>query len=84
MSSPDAKERQWATDSLDGVNVYDDFNTMLKDPNLDAVVIASVTAVHGEQALAALKKGLHVLCEKPLSLDLQFVCTTPSSPFHKY
>jgi len=33
---------------------------------LDAVIIASPDALHGEQILAAFDKGLHVFCEKPL------------------
>jgi predicted dehydrogenase len=33
---------------------------------LDAVLIASPDPLHHEQVLAALKRGLHVFCEKPL------------------
>lgn len=49
---------------------------MLAQENLQAVVVASATSVHAEQALKAIAKGLHVLCEKPLSLDLNIVSTT--------
>jgi predicted dehydrogenase len=38
--------------------------------NLDAVVIAAPDAFHPDLAVAALEAGLHVLCEKPLSLTL--------------
>ncbi|MFO1034060.1 MAG: Gfo/Idh/MocA family oxidoreductase, partial [Hyphomicrobiales bacterium] len=38
----------------------------LFDFGLDAVVIASPDALHKEHALAALGRGLHVFCEKPL------------------
>lgn len=37
---------------------------------LDAVVIAAPDPFHPELAVAALEAGLHVLCEKPLSLTL--------------
>lgn len=37
---------------------------------LDAVVIAAPDAFHPDLAVAALDAGLHVLCEKPLSLTL--------------
>src|SRR6516165_5966948 len=33
---------------------------------LDAVVIGSPDALHHEQLLSALERGLHVFCEKPL------------------
>ena len=39
--------------------------------NLDAVVIAAPDPFHPELAAAALDAGLHVLCEKPLSLTLE-------------
>ena len=39
--------------------------------NLDAVVIAAPDPFHPELAVAALDAGLHVLCEKPLSLTLE-------------
>lgn len=68
-----AEERQWAEENIDGIKVYEDFSDMLASGNVDAIVIASATSVHAEQTLAALQKGYHVLCEKPLSLDLELV-----------
>ena len=40
---------------------------------LDAVVVASATSVHAEQTMKAIEKGLHVLCEKPLSTTVKQV-----------
>ena len=34
------------------------------EEDLEAVIIASATAVHAEQAIKAIERGLHVLCEK--------------------
>ncbi len=36
---------------------------------LDAIVVSSPSAVHHEQAKAALESGAHVLCEKPMTID---------------
>ncbi|EXF83406.1 myo-inositol 2-dehydrogenase [Colletotrichum fioriniae PJ7] len=69
VTSPVESEREWARQNIDGVSVYDDYESMLSDPRIEAVVVATVTAVHAEQTLAAIAKGYHVLCEKPLSLD---------------
>ena len=60
---------------LDGVRAYHDYDEMLKDEQeLQAVVIASATIVHAEQAIKAIKLGHHVLCEKPLSTNPEVVC----------
>lgn len=72
-STPDADERRWAEANLDGVRIYADFDEMLELERLHAVVVASATSVHAEQALKAIAKGYHVLCEKPLSIDLNIV-----------
>lgn len=72
-STPDPEERKWAENSMENVNIYAEYSEMLDTENLDAVVVASATSVHAEQAIAAIKKGYHVLCEKPLSLDIKVV-----------
>jgi predicted dehydrogenase len=41
----------------------------LLDTGVDGIVIATPSALHGEQALAALERGLPVFCQKPLALD---------------
>ncbi|KAJ5698344.1 hypothetical protein N7462_000349 [Penicillium macrosclerotiorum] len=51
-----------------GCRTYKDYETMLQqEKNLQAVVVASATTVHAEQAIKAIERGLHVLCEKPIS-----------------
>lgn len=41
----------------------------LLEQELDGVVIATPSALHAEQAIAALECGLAVFCQKPLALD---------------
>jgi len=68
-STPDDTEIEWAKVHLEpfGVRLYKDYDEMLKQEGLEAVLVASVTTVHAEQAIKGIDAGLHVLCEKPLS-----------------
>ncbi|KAH7131659.1 putative NAD binding Rossmann fold oxidoreductase [Dactylonectria estremocensis] len=69
VSSPDAVERQWAQEALgsSGVAVYENYDDMILHEGLEAVCVASATAVHASQTIAAISAGKHVLCEKPLA-----------------
>ncbi|KAI0011021.1 hypothetical protein F4779DRAFT_626855 [Xylariaceae sp. FL0662B] len=69
--TPDPKEVTWAHKELPGVTVYTDYDEMLKHPGLEAVVVASVTTAHAEQAIKAINADKHVLCEKPLSTSVE-------------
>ena len=46
---------------------YDDFNEMLKKADVDAVDICTPNYLHAPMAIAALRSGRDVLCEKPMS-----------------
>lgn len=48
----------------------DDIDELLSHPGLEAVHVATPVAIHAEIAIAAARRGLHVLCEKPLAVDL--------------
>jgi len=48
-----------------------DYTDILKDPAIDAVVIAAPTDLHFKLTKEALEAGKHVLCEKPLTMDPQ-------------
>ena len=53
------------------VRVYEDFDTMLAVGGFDIVDITLPTLLHPKTTIAALKAGYHVLCEKPMALDLK-------------
>ena len=46
----------------------EDYSELLEQ-ELDAVIVASPHHLHHEHAAAALRRGLHVLCEKPMTLE---------------
>jgi predicted dehydrogenase len=50
-----------------GCRAYNDYNEMLQGSDIDAVLVATPDHVHAVAAMAAIKKGKHVYCEKPLT-----------------
>lgn len=45
-----------------------DYNKVINDKSIDAVVVATPTAAHYQLVKASLLNGKHVLCEKPLTI----------------
>ena len=52
---------------------FADYDQMLADPDLDAVIVATSDAFHVPAAKRALEAGKHVLCEKPLGVAVEEV-----------
>ena len=69
--SPAEVDLLWAAEHLEphDVHVTATFEEMIETTGLEAIIIASATPLHGEQSMVALRKGIHVLCEKPLCKD---------------
>jgi myo-inositol 2-dehydrogenase/D-chiro-inositol 1-dehydrogenase len=53
--------------------VYPQFESMIKDSEINAVVICSPTDLHAEHIIKAAKAGKHIFCEKPMDLSLETV-----------
>ena len=49
---------------------YGSIDALLADPAVDGVYISTTNELHRDQVLAAARAGKHVLCEKPLALNL--------------
>jgi predicted dehydrogenase len=47
---------------------YADYDAMLADPAVEAVIVATADAFHVPATLRAVRAGKHVLCEKPLGV----------------
>ncbi|GAB2994634.1 hypothetical protein GCM10027284_11530 [Cyclobacterium sediminis] len=50
---------------------YNALDLLLKDPNIDAVFLATPASDHAKHTLASLKAGKHVLCAVPLGMTIQ-------------
>jgi myo-inositol 2-dehydrogenase/D-chiro-inositol 1-dehydrogenase len=75
VCSSEPAELQWAQNEYKdwGIQVYDTYDKMIQHPGLQAVWVSTSTDVHASQTIAAIEKGLNVLCEKPLSTDIEEV-----------
>lgn len=49
---------------------FDNYDAMLADPDLDAVILATPTQMHTEQGIKAMEVGKHVLIEIPMADSL--------------
>ena len=55
------------------IRQYTDFYEMIEKEKLDVLDICVPTYLHAEFSIAAMEKGINVLCEKPVSLNKEDV-----------
>lgn len=80
LKSPSTRVTAVASRSLDNARnfaaafdipkAYGSYQELIDDPEIDAIYNALPNHLHVETTLAAAAKGKHVLCEKPIGLDL--------------
>jgi 1,5-anhydro-D-fructose reductase (1,5-anhydro-D-mannitol-forming) len=58
-------------DRFQAERAYDSLDSMLADPGLDCVYIATPNSLHAEQTVLAARAGKHVLCEKPMAITME-------------
>jgi 1,5-anhydro-D-fructose reductase (1,5-anhydro-D-mannitol-forming) len=69
MSSDPARARRYAEQNQIA-RAYDSLSALLADSKVNAVYISTTNELHKAQTLAAAAAGKHVLCEKPLALNV--------------
>lgn len=57
----------------DAERIHTDYDEMLSDDTVDAVIIATADAFHVPAARRALAAGKHVFCEKPIGVSVEEV-----------
>ncbi|MBE7042302.1 MAG: Gfo/Idh/MocA family oxidoreductase [Ruminococcaceae bacterium] len=68
---PGKAEAFFKKHGVEGVKCYPDHASMLDNEELDAVSVCTYNRTHAECTIYALKKGVHVLLEKPMCVTLQ-------------
>jgi predicted dehydrogenase len=68
----DADRRATAAErfSVPSEALYEDYEEMITDAALDAILVGTPHTLHYEQIVAGLDADLHVFCDKPLATDL--------------
>lgn len=49
---------------------FTNYEDAINHPEVDAVIVATPNAIHAPASLAAIQAGKHVLCEKPLAMNM--------------
>jgi predicted dehydrogenase len=54
-----------------GCETYEELSHMLDQEDIDVIVVATPSAFHASDTISALKASKHVICEKPMALDVE-------------
>jgi predicted dehydrogenase len=70
VAEPSPLRREAAKKPLPLARVYETLDSLLSaEKSLDALIVCSPPSYHGTAVLSGVRAGIHILCEKPLTLD---------------
>jgi len=68
IASRDGNRAREFAEKFNAPRYFDSYEALVKDPDIDAIYVATPHAFHCEQTILALTHGKPVLCEKPMAL----------------
>ena len=68
-TDPSARDTARSAAQADDPRSYADYRELLRQEDIEAVLIATPCYLHAEMSAAALEAGKHVFCEKPLAIS---------------
>lgn len=71
VADPSKEARDHAEQDFDGIQTYEDYRDMLKDKNIQAVVVATSTKYHYEVLMDVINAGKQVFVEKPITYTVE-------------
>jgi len=73
VSDPLVSHLKHAQEKYNIPKIYQNPEDLLDNPEIDAISICSPHWAHSEQVIRAAENGKHILCEKPIGLNLEEV-----------
>ena len=70
IASRTAERARWYADQYGITSAVEGYSELLRRDDVDAVYISLPPSMHAEWSIEAAKHGKHVLCEKPLAMDV--------------
>ncbi len=70
IAESDTVKREKAGMSAPHAALYPDYKDLLRDSNLDAVIVCLPNHLHAEAAIASFENGKHVYLEKPIAINV--------------
>lgn len=59
------ERKKWANEKLSNIPFFDDYGSMFDSGLIEAAIVCTPHYFHPEISIAAIKKGIHTLCDKP-------------------
>lgn len=69
VADPSESQRAAALSAIPGTTTWSSIDELLREPRVEAVILAVPAAMHAELATRVLGAGRHVLVEKPLAMS---------------
>ena len=70
LADPYQKGLEEEAAPFDAICLHADYLAAIDQPGVDAVVVATPTVVHRDIVVAAAEAGKHILCEKPMAMNV--------------